>query len=113
MLTATDHEDFIAATQALDRVLTTGRYVIPMWYADISRIAHRKELKYPAKNCRFTVIGSAFNLMSGGMRSKHAMLLRKILVIGLLSGLAACNTVAGVGQDITGGADTVQGWIGN
>lgn len=49
LLTATTREDFVAATQALDRVLTTGRYVIPMWYSDVSRLAHRKELKFPAR----------------------------------------------------------------
>lgn len=27
-------------------------------------------------------------------------------------GLAACNTVAGVGEDVSGGARTVQGWFG-
>ena len=32
----------------VDRVLTTGRYVIPLWYAPVSRIAHVKELHYPA-----------------------------------------------------------------
>ncbi|TNF18633.1 MAG: ABC transporter substrate-binding protein [Rhodobacteraceae bacterium] len=41
-------EDFLAATRALDRVLTTGRYVIPIYQFNISRIAHVKELKYPA-----------------------------------------------------------------
>ncbi|TKA95267.1 ABC transporter substrate-binding protein [Cereibacter changlensis] len=49
ILSSTEQEDFVAATQALDRVLTTGRYVIPMWYSKVSRLAHRKELKYPAK----------------------------------------------------------------
>lgn len=49
MLTATTTEDFTAATQALDRVLTTGRYVIPLWYAPVSRIAHVKELHYPER----------------------------------------------------------------
>jgi predicted small secreted protein len=33
-----------------------------------------------------------------------------ILLIALI-GLSACNTVAGVGQDVTGGAHTVQGWF--
>lgn len=48
MLTATSEEDFTAAVQALDRVLTTGRYVIPIMYRyDLSRIAHAKQLKYP------------------------------------------------------------------
>jgi len=49
MLNAPDQGTFAAATQALDRVLTTGRYVVPMWYSDISRLAHRKELKFPER----------------------------------------------------------------
>lgn len=49
LLNAPDPETFVAATQALDRVLTSGRYVVPMWYSDISRLAHRKELKYPSR----------------------------------------------------------------
>ncbi|WP_168733022.1 extracellular solute-binding protein [Aliigemmobacter aestuarii] len=49
MLTSRSREDFIAATRALDRVLTAGRYVIPIWYADRSRLAHRKELKFPQR----------------------------------------------------------------
>ena len=49
MLAAPDATEFAAATQALDRVLSTGRYVIPFWYANQSRLAHRKELKYPAR----------------------------------------------------------------
>jgi peptide/nickel transport system substrate-binding protein len=48
MLTVESGEDFVAATRALDRVLTTGRYVIPVWHNPVSYIAHRKELKYPA-----------------------------------------------------------------
>jgi len=47
MLTAEDQDSFTAATQALDRLLTAGRYVVPLWYSDRSRIAHRKELHYP------------------------------------------------------------------
>jgi len=47
LLTATDPEEFTAATRALDRVLTSGRYVVPIWYSDISRIAHAKQLRYP------------------------------------------------------------------
>jgi peptide/nickel transport system substrate-binding protein len=47
LLTATDPEDFVAATRALDRVLTSGRYVVPIWYSDVSRIAHAKSLHYP------------------------------------------------------------------
>jgi peptide/nickel transport system substrate-binding protein len=47
MLTAESGEDFVAATQALDRVLTTGRYVIPIWYSDVSYLAHARTLHYP------------------------------------------------------------------
>ena len=47
MVTSTGREDFVTATQALDRVLTTGRYVIPFWYSDVSRLAHNKALHYP------------------------------------------------------------------
>lgn len=47
MLASESREDFIAATRALDRVLTAGRYVIPIWSFDVGRIAHAKELKYP------------------------------------------------------------------
>lgn len=49
MLTSTSREDFVAATQALDRVLTTGRFVIPIWYSDVSRLAHSKHLKFPTR----------------------------------------------------------------
>ena len=49
MVNARSHEDFVAATRALDRILTAGRYVIPIWYAPKDRIAHTKALHYPAK----------------------------------------------------------------
>ncbi len=47
LLTATDPADFQAATRALDRVLTSGRYVVPIWYSAVSRLAHAKTLHYP------------------------------------------------------------------
>ena len=49
MLSSTNREDFVTATQALDRVLTSGRYVIPIWYSDVSRMAHKKQLHYPER----------------------------------------------------------------
>lgn len=48
-LAAQDPAEFVAATQALDRLLTAGSYVIPMWYADRSLIAHDARLRYPEK----------------------------------------------------------------
>lgn len=47
MLVSETREDFTAATRALDRVLTAGRYVIPIWSFDVGRIAHIRELKFP------------------------------------------------------------------
>ncbi|WP_306150897.1 extracellular solute-binding protein [Roseovarius sp. MMSF_3281] len=47
MLTARSREDFTAAVRALDRVLISGRYVIPIHSYAIGRIAHLRELRYP------------------------------------------------------------------
>lgn len=47
LVNSESREDFVAAVRALDRVLTTGRYVIPIYQFNISRVAHAKELKYP------------------------------------------------------------------
>ena len=49
ILQSESRDDFVAATRALDRVLTTGRYVIPIYQWNISRIAHAKELRYPTE----------------------------------------------------------------
>lgn len=37
--------------------------------------------------------------------------MKKLALLALLA-LSACNTVAGVGEDVSGGARTVQGWVG-
>jgi len=37
--------------------------------------------------------------------------MKKYLLVAVFLGLAGCNTVAGAGQDISGGARTVQGWF--
>lgn len=47
LLSVKSQDDFRAAAKALDRVLTTGRYVIPIWFANYSRIAHVRQLHYP------------------------------------------------------------------
>lgn len=47
MLNSESREDYIAAVRALDRVLISGRYVIPIWHNPVSRLAHVKELRYP------------------------------------------------------------------
>ncbi len=47
MLASDNRDELITATRALDRVLTSGRYVIPTYQWNVSRIAHVKQLKYP------------------------------------------------------------------
>lgn len=47
MLKTEDAATFRAATMALDRALTAGRYVVPLWYAPADRIAHDARLHYP------------------------------------------------------------------
>ncbi len=40
-------------------------------------------------------------------------MMRKLVVLGVLGlVLTGCNTVQGVGQDVSAGAQTVQGWLG-
>lgn len=36
---------------------------------------------------------------------------RFVLLAAVLAVLSGCNTVAGVGEDVSGGARTVQGWF--
>ncbi len=47
ILNSDTNEEFVAATRALDRILTSGRYVIPIYQFNLSYLAHAKELKYP------------------------------------------------------------------
>ena len=49
LLSARDPAEFRAAAQALDRVLTTGRYVIPFWFSDRSRMVHAAGLRHPER----------------------------------------------------------------
>lgn len=56
------------------------------------------------------VTGQAFFRMSGGLRVKIEGMMKKLVLVMLVA-LAGCNTVAGVGDDVAGGARTVQGWF--
>ncbi len=47
LLTSESQDDFVSAVKALDRVLTAGRYVIPIYQWNISRVAHSKNLHFP------------------------------------------------------------------
>jgi predicted small secreted protein len=37
--------------------------------------------------------------------------MKLVILMAALIALAGCNTVAGVGEDVSGGARTVQGWF--
>ncbi len=60
LLATETRADFTATVRALDRVLTTGRYVIPIWQYDVGRIAHIREMKYPD---RLPVYGDRLGFM--------------------------------------------------
>lgn len=47
LLNARSQEELVDVAQALDRVLMAGRYVIPLWFQDRSRLAFRAHLRYP------------------------------------------------------------------
>ncbi|MGH6748573.1 MAG: extracellular solute-binding protein [Methyloceanibacter sp.] len=48
MLKADDEESFISAVRALDRVLLSGDYVVPLFYLPRQWVAHWRELERPA-----------------------------------------------------------------
>ncbi len=60
MLTTTSSEEFIAAARALDRTLTSGRYVIPIWQYAKSRIAHDANMRFAP---RFPIYGDGIHYM--------------------------------------------------
>ena len=49
MLKARGRDDFVSATRALDRVLLSGDYVIPLFYLPRQWVAHWRDLKRPEK----------------------------------------------------------------
>lgn len=49
--------------------------------------------------------------VSGARWSLECMMRIKLALIAFLA-LTACNTVAGIGEDISDGAQTVGGWFG-
>ena len=49
LLKAGDRDDFVSATRALDRVLLSGDYVVPLFYLPRQWVAHWQALKRPEK----------------------------------------------------------------
>jgi len=53
LLAAVTREDFVSAIRALDRVLLTGFYVIPLYYPPVQWVARWKRIKHPARTSLF------------------------------------------------------------
>lgn len=53
MLAAKGKDEFVSAVRALDRVLLSGDYVVPMFYVPNQWVAHWARLKYPGKTPLF------------------------------------------------------------
>ena len=49
MLAAPTREDFVAAVRALDRILISGTYVVPLFYLPEQWIAHWTRIEHPAR----------------------------------------------------------------
>jgi peptide/nickel transport system substrate-binding protein len=47
LLAASSREEFVAATRALDRVLISGHYCVPLFYLPKSRVARWDRIKHP------------------------------------------------------------------
>jgi len=47
LLNAREREDFAAAVRALDRILISGHYAIPLYHVSEDWVAHRDYVKYP------------------------------------------------------------------
>lgn len=53
LLRARDRPDFVAAVRALDRVLISGCYVVPLFYLPRQWVAHDASIKHPAQTSLF------------------------------------------------------------
>ena len=55
ILSARSHEDFVDAVRALDRVLISGFYIVPLFYSSEQWVAYSARLGHPAKTPLFGV----------------------------------------------------------
>jgi peptide/nickel transport system substrate-binding protein len=55
ILAANTNEDFVAAVRALDRLLISGFYIVPLYYAPEQWIVHSAKLGRPEKTPLFGV----------------------------------------------------------
>ena len=64
MLGATDRDDFVAATRALDRVLLSGFYVVPLYFPPVQWVARWTRIRASLTNLTFRLF--AGNLVAKG-----------------------------------------------
>jgi len=50
MLAARTHEDFVATVHALDRILISGAYAVPLFYLPEQWVAHWTRIARPDKS---------------------------------------------------------------
>jgi peptide/nickel transport system substrate-binding protein len=53
MLRATGEDDFVAAVRALDRVLLSGFYVVPLFHLPVQWVARWKRIQHPERTSLF------------------------------------------------------------
>jgi peptide/nickel transport system substrate-binding protein len=53
MLAATSRTDFVAATRALDRVLLSGFYVVPLYFPPVQWVARWTRIEHPSRTSLF------------------------------------------------------------
>jgi peptide/nickel transport system substrate-binding protein len=53
MLSATSREDFVAVTRALDRVLLSGFYLVPLYFPPKQWVAHWRRIEHPSTTSLF------------------------------------------------------------
>jgi peptide/nickel transport system substrate-binding protein len=53
LLRARERADFVAAVRALDRVLISGSYVVPLFYLPEQWVARRAPIRHPARTSLF------------------------------------------------------------
>ncbi len=53
LLSAREREDFVAAVRALDRLLISGFYVVPLYYLPDTWLAHGRDVVLPARTPRY------------------------------------------------------------
>ncbi len=66
VLAARDEEGFVSAVRALDRLLMSGFYVVPLFYAPARWIAYRSRLAHPERLPRYEVIPDVWWIKQGG-----------------------------------------------